>query len=57
MADGSPARTSSCPVAPPGADRRARLRGWLKRLGVVGVLFFLAKGLIWLTVTYFLVTV
>jgi hypothetical protein len=47
------------PAGPPGAprDSRARLRAWLRRIGIVGFLFFLAKGIAWLTVTYFLVTV
>nr|WP_315423185.1 hypothetical protein [uncultured Pedobacter sp.] len=26
---------------------------WFKRVGLVGVLFFLIKGLIWLVVIYF----
>lgn len=31
--------------------------GWLKRLGQVGLLFFLAKGLLWLAVPLVLVMV
>lgn len=27
-------------------------RSWLKRVGILGFLFFLAKGIIWLVVFY-----
>lgn len=33
----------------------ARLKMWLKRIGFVGFLFFLIKGLIWLALAYFIV--
>ena len=28
------------------------MKQWLKRIGLVGVLFFLVKGLVWLAVFY-----
>lgn len=31
------------------------MKEWLKRIGIAGFLFFLAKGLIWLAVFYGLV--
>ncbi len=33
----------------------ARLKMWLKRIGFVGFLFFLLKGLVWLAAAYFIV--
>jgi len=36
-------------------DSRERQRSWLKRAGVAGFLFFLAKGLMWLIVSGVLV--
>jgi len=27
-------------------------QGWLRRLGAVGFVFFLAKGMLWLTLPY-----
>jgi hypothetical protein len=30
-----------------------KVRNWLKRVGVVGFLFFLIKGLIWLAILFF----
>jgi len=33
----------------------ARLKMWLKRIGLVGFLFFLLKGLLWLVAAYFIV--
>lgn len=35
-------------------DKRTRLKLWFKRIGVVGFLFFLIKGLIWLALGYFI---
>jgi hypothetical protein len=35
--------------------RRARIIVWLKRIGVVGFLFFLAKGLLWLSLPTLLI--
>jgi hypothetical protein len=32
-----------------------RLKLWLKRIGFVGFLFFLIKGLVWLALAYFIV--
>jgi len=32
-------------------DHRDRLRLWLKKAGVAGFVFFLAKGLLWLVVS------
>lgn len=28
---------------------------WLKRIGLVGFLFFLLKGLVWLAIGYFII--
>jgi len=28
---------------------------WIRKLGVVGFLFFLVKGLAWLAITYFII--
>ena len=33
-------------------DESARGRRWLKRVGIVGFLFFLVKGLIWIGVFF-----
>lgn len=38
-------------VAPPRKD----VLVWLKRIGIAGFLFFLAKGLLWLSLPAFLV--
>ncbi len=38
-----------CPVSVKG---RNRFKLWLKRVGVVGFLFFLIKGLLWLIIPY-----
>ena len=32
------------------SENKKTARGWLKRLGVAGFLFFLIKGLLWLLV-------
>lgn len=32
------------------SHERVRLRGWLRRLGWVGILFFTAKGIVWLLI-------
>ena len=34
--------------------KRIQLKLWLKRIGFVGFLFFLIKGLIWLALAYFI---
>lgn len=34
---------------------QSQLKLWAKRIGVVGFLFFLIKGLAWLAVAYFIV--
>ncbi|XZQ03852.1 hypothetical protein ACJVDK_16755 [Pedobacter sp. MW01-1-1] len=33
---------------------KEKVKLWFKRVGVVGFLFFLIKGLIWLVVFYFI---
>lgn len=33
-------------------DKKAKVLKWLKKLGVWGFLFFLAKGLVWLALGY-----
>jgi len=33
-------------------DKKGRLRKWFKRVGIVGFLFFLLKGIAWLFVFY-----
>jgi hypothetical protein len=40
-----------CPVSETG---RSRFKRWLRRVGVIGFLFFLIKGLLWLIVPYLL---
>lgn len=35
--------------------KQTQLKFWLKRIGFVGFLFFLIKGLIWLALAYFIV--
>ena len=35
--------------------KSTKLKSWLKKIGVAGFLFFLVKGLAWLTVGYFIV--
>jgi hypothetical protein len=37
------------------ADQRRRWQTWAKRLGTAGFLFFLVKGLLWLTAAAVLV--
>lgn len=32
--------------------RKERMMKWFKRVGIVGFLFFLVKGLVWLAVGY-----
>lgn len=38
----------------PAAKQPSKLRTWLKRIGWIGFLFFLIKGLVWLVVLFFL---
>lgn len=33
--------------------KNKNLKSWVKKLGLAGVLFFTAKGLVWLAVIYF----
>jgi len=33
-------------------DKKQQMKDWLKRIGVLGFLFFLIKGLVWLAVIY-----
>lgn len=40
----------SVPQTPP--DNQRSLRTWLKRIGILGFLFFLIKGLAWLFVLW-----
>lgn len=40
-------------TATSGANKKKSLMSWLKKLGVVGFLFFLIKGLVWLAVFFF----
>ncbi len=35
--------------------QQSQLKLWLKRIGLVGFLFFLIKGLVWLALAYFIV--
>jgi hypothetical protein len=35
------------------SEKSSRLRKWLKRFGLLGFLFFLIKGLVWLTLFFF----
>ncbi|ADY52924.1 hypothetical protein Pedsa_2376 [Pseudopedobacter saltans DSM 12145] len=35
---------------------KSKLVTWLKRIGLIGFLFFLIKGLIWLAILYFIGT-
>ncbi len=35
------------------SDRFTKLKSYLKKLGVVGLLFFLIKGLVWIYIFYF----
>ncbi len=44
--DASPAEVGPAPVA----ERQSKLKRYVKRFGVVGFLFFLIKGLLWLIV-------
>lgn len=34
------------------SEKKRNVRTWIKRLGVVGFLFFLVKGLVWLAVFF-----
>lgn len=34
-------------------SKNAKIKSWLKKVGVWGFLFFLAKGIVWLLVGYF----
>ena len=36
----------------PASEKKAAVLKWLKRVGVWGFLFFLAKGLVWLALGY-----
>ncbi len=36
-----------------GAEKRVKIIKWAKRLGFWGFMFFLLKGLAWLTLGYF----
>lgn len=38
------------------AKRKVSFKNWLKRFGLVGFMFFLAKGLLWLIVPFAAVT-
>jgi len=38
----------------PAADRKANIIKWVKKLGFWGFMFFLAKGLVWLAVFYWI---
>lgn len=42
----------SCPVS---KKDRSTFKTWVKRLGWVGFLFFLIKGLLWLIIPYLVV--
>jgi len=35
-------------------NRHSKLKSWLKKIGIIGFMFFLIKGLIWLAVFYFI---
>jgi len=37
------------------AEKVEKLKKWIKKIGFWGFLFFLAKGLVWLAVGYFIV--
>jgi hypothetical protein len=45
----SAAMESRCPVP---REARPRVIVWLRRVGLLGFLIFLAKGIAWLTVPY-----
>jgi len=34
--------------------KKSKLQFWLKKIGIIGFLFFLIKGLVWLAVFYFI---
>jgi hypothetical protein len=34
-------------------DKQEKIKMWFKRIGVVGFLFFLIKGLVWIGIFYF----
>jgi len=36
-------------------EKVEKLKKWIKKIGFWGFLFFLAKGLVWLAVGYFIV--
>ncbi|MGC4059100.1 MAG: hypothetical protein QM743_13435 [Chitinophagaceae bacterium] len=37
----------------PGPEKPANKKNWLRRLGILGFLFFLLKGIAWLFVFYY----
>ncbi|MES2829304.1 MAG: hypothetical protein V4687_14170 [Bacteroidota bacterium] len=37
----------------PNTNKKEAIVKWLRRIGIWGFLFFLAKGLVWLAVFYF----
>jgi len=37
---------------PAGLSRNRKIIRWFKRIGVLGFLFFLAKGLVWIAILY-----
>lgn len=39
----------------PTSNQKTKLLKWLKKIGIWGFLFFLAKGLIWLAVGYWVI--
>jgi hypothetical protein len=36
-------------------SKTTRWKAWLKKLGFIGFLFFLLKGLVWLAIGYFII--
>jgi len=32
-----------------------KIKAWIKKIGIIGLILFLLKGLVWLFVVYFLV--
>jgi hypothetical protein len=36
-------------------SQSGKLKNWLKKLGLIGFLFFLLKGMAWLLITYLIV--
>ncbi len=37
----------------PKNNRNEKLKSWFKKVGILGVIFFTLKGLLWLVVIYF----